>query len=238
MNRYLTFISVLCFGSIALAQQNTDDLKQRVLSQARSLSADDYAFTRTIRSEGSQGGKTEKKVTVERFDPTKPADARWALVSVDGSAPSADQLTSYRKEVAKRRIVPGYHRIANYFAAPATASTDSHGRTVFHFASLPKGSVTVLDTDVSENCSAEAFVGDANGTPFVEQVHFIVKPMRLKLVMKLQKYETTAHYRIGPDGKPQLADSTSELSGSGMGQEGTMRTATTYSDYRAVGTQH
>ncbi|MFL5238775.1 MAG: hypothetical protein ACJ8EL_14445 [Rhizomicrobium sp.] len=237
MNRSLTFASILCFASVALAQQNADALKQRVLSQAQNSSADDYAFTRTIRSEQSQGGKTEKKVTVERFDPTKPADARWTLVSVDGAPPSADTLNTFRKEVAKRRIVPGYHRIANYFGAPATASTDSRGRTVFRFASLPKGSVTVLDTDVSESCSAEALLGDANGTPFVEQMHFTVKPMRLKLVMKLQKYETTAHYRMGPDGKPQLVESTSELSGSGMGQEGTMRTTTTYSDYRAAGAQ-
>ena len=237
MNRSLTFISILVV-STALAQQNSDELKQRLLSEARSVSADDYSFTRTIRSEGTQVGKTEKKVTVERFDPTKPVDARWTLTSVDSSPPSADALNSFRKEVAKRHIVPGYHRIANYFAAPATASIDSRGRTVFRFASLPKGSVTVLDTDVSENCSAEATLGDSNGTPFVEQVHFSVKPMRLKLVMKLQKYETTAHYGIGPDGKPRLIDSTSELSGSGMGQEGTMRTTTTYSDYRAVAAQH
>jgi hypothetical protein len=31
-------------------QQNADELKQRVLAQAQSLSPDDYAFTRTIHS--------------------------------------------------------------------------------------------------------------------------------------------------------------------------------------------
>jgi hypothetical protein len=238
MTRVLTFISILCVGSVALAQQSADELKQRVLSNARSITADDYAFTRTIRTETTQGGKTEKKVTVERFDPSKSSDVRWTLVSVDGSPPSADALGNFRKEVAKRRIVPGYHRIANYFGAPAIASTDSRGHTVFRFASLPKGSVTVLDTDVSENCSAEATLGDSDGPPFVEQMRFIVKPMRLKLVMKLQKYETTAHYRVGPEGKPQQVDSTSELSGSGMGQEGSVRTVTTYCDYRAISAQH
>jgi hypothetical protein len=234
MNNFLTIIAVLSLGSIAVAQQNPDELKQHILAQAQSRSADDYAFTRTVRTESVSNGKTEKKVSVERYDPAKPADARWTLLSVDGAAPSADALNTFRKEAAKRRVVPGYHRIANYFGASATALNNSRGQTLFRFDSLPKGSVTVLDTDVSQNASAEASVGEGNGTPFVEQVRISVKPMRLKLVMKLQKFESTARYRIGPDGKPVLVESTSDMSGSGMGQEGTMHTVATYSDYRAL----
>jgi hypothetical protein len=231
----LKLATLLCVAlvSTAVAQQDNDALKQRILAQAQSFSPDDYAFTRTIRSETVSGGKTEKKVTVEKFDPTKPADARWTLVSVDGAAPSADELKNHGKEAAKRRVVPGYHRLANYFGSPATAS-ESGGKTVFRFASLPKGAISILDTDVSHNASAEASVSDANGTPFVEQVRFTVKPMRVKLLMKIDRFETTARYRIGPGGKPFLMESTSDMSGSGMGREGTMRNTTTYSDYRAV----
>ena len=231
----LTIHSLLCCGviSTAVAQQNPDDLKQRVLAQAQSLSPDDYAFTRTIRSETVSGGKTEKKVMIEKFDPTKPADARWTLVSIDGAPPSAEELKSHGKEAAKRRIVPGYHRLTNYFGSPATA-TESGGKTVFRFASLPKGAISILDTDVSHNASAEASVTDANGTPFVEQVRFTVKPMRVKLLMKIDRFENTARYRIGPGGKPFLMESSSDMSGSGLGREGTMRNTTTYSDYRAV----
>src|SRR4051795_407837 len=101
INIPLTLISILCFGSAAVAQQNADELKQRVLAQARSLSGDDYAFTRTVRTEANQGGKSEKKVIVEKFDPTKSGEARWSLVSVNGAAPSAEELTTYRKEAAK-----------------------------------------------------------------------------------------------------------------------------------------
>jgi hypothetical protein len=230
----MTLIAFLALGTTLLAQANTDALKQRVVAQAQSVSADDYAFTRTVRREGTTGGKSEKKVLIEKFDPTKPASARWTLVSVDGAAPSADELKRYQKEVAKRRIVPGYHRLAAYFGAPAAASADSEGKTIFRFASLPKGAVSVLDTDVSHNATAEAVVRDANGSPYVEQVRFAVKPMRLKLVMKLDKFETTARYRPGPGGKPFLMESTSEMAGSGMGQEGTIRSTMTYSEYRAV----
>ncbi len=233
----LPLIGLLClaFAAPSVAQQNSDSLKQRVLAQAQTMSADDYAFTRTIRTEATSNGKTEKKVSIEQFDPTKPANARWTLVSVDGAAPSADESKRHQKEAAKRRIVPGYHRVAAYFGAPATSATDSSGKTVFKFAALPKGAVSVLDTDVSHNATAEASVAEGNGTPYVEQVRFTVRPMRLKLVMKLDKFETSARYRLGPGGKPFLMESTSEMAGSGMGREGTMQTTTTYSDYRAVG---
>ena len=235
IRQQLTILPLLCFGliSTAVAQQNTDELKQRIFAQAQSLSPDDYAFTRTIRSETNTKGKTEKNVTVEKFDPSKPADARWTLVSIDGAPPSADALKSHQKQAAKRRVVPGYHRLAAYFGSSATAS-ESGGKTVFRFASLPKGSISVLDTDISHNATAEAFVTEANGVPFAEQVRFTVKPMRVKLLMKIDRLENTARYRVGPGGKPVLTESTSDMSGSGMGQEGTMRSTTTYSDYRPV----
>jgi hypothetical protein len=231
----LTILTLLCFAVVSAtsAQQNNDELKQRILAQAKSLNPEDYAFTRTIRSETVSSGKTEKKVTIEKFDPTKPAEARWTLVSIDGAAPSADDLKNHQKEAAKRRIIPGYHRLATYFGAPATTS-ESGGKTVFRFASLPKGAISVLDTDVSQNAEAEASVSETNGTPFVEQVRFSVKPMRVKLLMKIDKFETTARYRIGPGGKPFLMESASDMTGSGMGREGTMRNTATYSDYRAV----
>ena len=237
-NQPLTIIAVLCLGAAtaALAQNNKDELKQRILTQAQSASPDDFAFTRTVRNEQTSNGKTEKHVNIEKFDPTKPADARWMLVSVDGAPPTADALKSFRTEAAKRRV-HGYARLAGYFGSPATASTDSRGRTVFHFAALPKDTVKVMDSDVSQNATVDASVSDANGVPFAEQIHVIVKPMRIKLLMKLERYESTARYRIGSEGKPILIEQTADMTGSGMGQEGRGHTVATYSDYRLVGNQ-
>ena len=235
-NQIITIIALLCLGSAAsgFAQQNNDELKQRVLAQAQSLSADDYAFTRTIQSEATFLGKTAKAVSIETFDPTKPADARWTLVSVNGAPPSTARLRKYRKEAAKRRVVPGYNRIANYFGAPATVASEADGKTVFRFATLPKGkgSISIEGTDLSKIASAEASVTQADGAPFVEQVRFTLKPRRVHVI---DRYETTFRYRLGPDGKPLLTATTSDLFGSGFGLEATMHTATTYSDYRLVG---
>ena len=218
---------------MAHGQNKPDDLKQRILTQAQSVGADDYAFTRTIRSQPTAAGKTETNIAVDKYDPTKSADARWTLVSVNGAPPPADTLSKYRKETPKRRV-PGYHRLANYFAGAVTSTTDSRGRTVFTFASLPKDSVLVFNSDLSRETTAEASVGEANGVPFVEQVRLSIKPMRFKLIMKLDHYESTSRFRMGPDGKPILVEQVADVTGSGMGQEGTLHQVITYSDYRAV----
>lgn len=232
----LIFIALLSVVSAltTLAQDKSEELKQRVLAQLQHSSPEDYAFVRTIRTDQTSNGNKEKKVTVEKFDPTRPADARWTLVSVDNAPPSADALKAFRKDAPTRRI-PGYHRLASYFGSPATASTDSQGRTVFHFADLPKSSVIALDTDVSRNATLDATVSEADGVPFVEQVHITVRPMRIKLIAKLESYESTARYRIGPEGKPLLLEQVSDLSGSGLGQHGGAHSVVTYTDYRAMG---
>lgn len=236
INQKLRIIAVVCLGAspTALAQHNQDELKQRVLAQAQGLSPDDYAFTRTIKSDGTSNGKSEQHVTIDKFDPAKSGDARWTLISRDGAPPSADALSQYKKDAPKRRV-PGYYRLADYFGSPATASSDSRGRTVFHFSALPKDIVKVMDSDVSQNATADASVSEADGTPFVEQLHVTVRPTRIKLIAKLESYEFKARYRIGPEGKPLLTEQTTDLSGSGMGQEGKVHTVVTYSDYRAIG---
>lgn len=228
----LTILGLACV-SIAVAENKPDELKQRILTQAQAMGPDDYAFTRTAKSEQTSNGKTEQHVSIDKYDPTKSGDARWTLVSVDGAPPSADVLARYKKESPKRRV-PGYYRLAKYFGSASSVSTDSRGRTVFHFNSLPKDTAIVMDSDVSSNTSADLSVSEANGTAFVEQVRLTVKPMRLKLIMKLDQYESTARYRMGPDGKPLLVEHTADMSGSGMGQEGKGHTVITYSDYRPV----
>jgi len=228
------FLGILALPSgNVFAEQNTEELRERLLAQAKTVGPDDYSFTRTTRSDQSSGGKTETKTTVEKFDPTKPIDARWTLVSVNGGPPPSDALAEFQKGLAKRRV-PGYHRLTKYFTSPTTASTDAEGRTVFHVSNLPKDTVLLFDTDVSQNTTADLKVTDTNGSSFVEQLHLSVRPMRLKLIMKLETYESTARYRIGPDGKPLLMEQTSDMVGSGMGKEGRAHAVITYSDYRAI----
>ena len=104
----ITTIALLFVAAAApsLAQQNEAELKQRILVQAQSVSASDYAFTRTTHNEARWNRIIFKHVRIEQFDATKLPDARWTLVSVDGAPPSAAALKECRNEAAKRGVVP------------------------------------------------------------------------------------------------------------------------------------
>ena len=219
----------------AAADEAAEALKQRIVAGARSVTADDYAFTRTSRTETRDDSKTEKRVVIERFDPTKPADARWTLVSINGQPPNAEELSKFRKGMAERRVA-NYGRIADYLAAaPATVSTDGQGRKVLKIEKVPKGSVVVNDADVSANAIGEATINESGEMPFVEQIRFTsTKPTRVKLVAVIERIQVTTRYRMMPNGKPVPIELSSDMSGSMMGKQGKINTVTTYSDHRAV----
>ena len=148
---HMTIAGALCLGSAARAEENADALKQRILTQAQGMSADDYAFTRTLRIDVAAAGQKQQTVDVETYDPTKPADSRWTLVSVNGAPPSSKRLKRFRKEARKRQVA-GYHHLAKLVAAPATETTDDEGRKVIRFSQVPKGSVMAMDHDASSRC--------------------------------------------------------------------------------------
>lgn len=226
----------LMLGLLTLAAADASEaLQQKMLAHARTVTGNEYAFTRTARTQQSGGDGPKERVMVERFDPSKPAETRWTLVNVDGRAPTAEELKSHAKE-APKRPVGLYARVANYVGAPATAATDARGRTVFRFATLPKNSLLVSNVDLSANSSAEAVVDASGATPFVQQVRFrLLKPTRMKVVAKIETFEAQTSYRLQPDGIPLPAEQSSEMTGSLMGKEGKIRTTISYADFRRVG---
>lgn len=217
------------------ANPGADALKERIIAHARTVAAEDYAYTRTVRTEAIEGEKKEESVLVDRWDPAKPLDHRWTLLSIDGKPPDADQLKLFRKALAKRRQAY-YGRVAGYFAKPATSGLDARGRTIFRFASLPKESVMVSDADISANATGEVAVDTTGATPFIEEVRFVsTKSTRVMLVAKIDRFEAMTRYRLMPDGKPVPIESSSEMIGSMLGQQGRIRTKVAYTDHRAVG---
>lgn len=225
---------VICARNAIAANDSPDSLKQRILAQARAVGPDDFAFTRTARVEQISEGKTVSRVVVERFDPAKAPGDRWTLISVEGRAPTAAELKQHRSEAPKRRVT-SYGRLADYFAGASTTSTDDRGRTVFHFATLPKGTVVVADVDLSPGATADAVVDGTAPTPFVEQVRFTSnKPTRVKLVAKIEHFDATTRFRMLPDGRPVPIEQTSSVTGSTLGKSGHIRTTLIFSEHRAV----
>ncbi|HMJ05908.1 MAG TPA: hypothetical protein VK474_06595 [Chthoniobacterales bacterium] len=215
-------------------QRETNPLRERIIALARTVSAEDYAYTRTVRTEEIEQDKKETRTVIERWDPARPVDQRWTLVSIDARTPIAEEWKDYRKSLSKRRRA-FYGRIAGYFAQSATSALDAKGRTVFRFASLPKESVMVGDADLSANASGEAIVNASGDVPFIEEVRFHSSgPTRVKLIAKIERFETITRYRMMPEGKPVPIELVSDMSGSMLGHEGRVRTRITYQDQRAV----
>ncbi|HSH38349.1 MAG TPA: hypothetical protein VK993_06160 [Chthoniobacterales bacterium] len=214
------------------ADPSAELLKKRVLDHARTVTVDDYSFTRTARTEQIEGDKKTERVVVERFDPSHPQ--RWTLISVDGRPPNAEELKKQAKDGPKRRTAY-YGRIANYFGNAASAATDARGRTVLRFESLPNETVIVTNVDISANARCEATVDTSGPVPFVEQARFtLTKPMRIKVVAKLERFEATTRYRMMPNGKPVPIEHISNADGSLLGTQGRVRSVLTYTDHRPV----
>ena len=230
MKSLCLLLGVGLVSSLALAQ-TPDALKERIVAHARTVGPDDYSFTRTARTEQTEGEKKEARTTVEKYDPRKSADEKWTLVTIDGRAPTADELKAHRKEAPKRRV-SHYGRVATYFGAQSTATVGPNGRTVFQFAQLPKESVIVNTSDLSSSSIAEATVDTSGAVPFVEQARFtLTKPARLMVVAKVDKFEATTRYKLMPDGRPVPTEQVSDMTGSMMGKAGRIRTTLTYSDH-------
>jgi hypothetical protein len=100
MRRLIAIAAALLLATVHVAEAD-DALKARVMALARTVTPNDFAFTRTARVEQTTGDQTETRVTVEKFDPRKPGEQRWTLVSVDGRAPTADELQAHAKGVAE-----------------------------------------------------------------------------------------------------------------------------------------
>lgn len=232
MRRTLAIVALaLLFGATSDA---ANALQERVLAVARSVAAEDYAFTRFVRLERNDGGKITQRTELERYDPARPVEQRWVLVAIDGRAPTADELKKYARDTVRRRPAH-YGRVANYFGLPATASTDAKGRTIFRFGSLPSETVVLAGNDVSGSAVCDAAVNTSGALPFVEEARFTIsKPLRVKLVAKMDRAEVVLRYRMMPNGKPAPAEQMSDVHGSLMGRQGRIKSVLTYSEHRAA----
>ncbi|HEV3410729.1 MAG TPA: hypothetical protein VG095_10570 [Chthoniobacterales bacterium] len=209
-------------------------MKERIIGHARTVTAEDHAYTRTVRTETIEPGKTQERVVRERWDPSAPVEQRWKLISVNGREPDAAELTRYRKELPKRRQAH-YGRVADYLAKADATRAERDGRTMFRLTRLPNGTVTAGDADLSANATGELLVNNNGGVPFVEEARFTTtKPTRVKLVARIERFEITTRYRMMPDGKPVPVELVSDLRGSMLGREGRVRTHITYVDHRTA----
>ncbi len=228
MNRSLTACAAL--ATIVPGIAKADPLQLQVLEAAKTVTANDFAFTQAVRLERTSA---PTKQVVQRYDPRR-GTAAWTLVKVDDHAPAAKEIADTAKMSAKARP-PSYAQIIDWFGAPATRIATTPTTVTYRFANLPKGAVKMGPFDASAQTSIEAVVNTAGRVPFVELARFTSnKPFRMMLVVNIQRFVVTTTNRLLPDGRPVPQTTETEFAGSFMGGAQTLKTRTVYSDFQPV----
>lgn len=212
---------------VVAAPAAADPLQDRVLAGMRATDTTNVAFTQTTRME--QTGSKAKEV-VTRYDPRSPQ--RWTVLKVDGAAPTPKQAKTFGDMAAKAPL-PGYARLARWFAAPATRVAEAPGRVTYRLARLPAGVIKMGSHDASADTVADAVVNTAGPVPYVERVRFTSStPFRMMLVAKVERYVLSASYAPLADGRVFPTGNDSDISGSMMGKAGSIRSHTRFTDAR------
>ena len=197
-----------------------DPLLARLLAGANALPPAMLSFDRTTASRQTSDGKTERHDQVDRWD-----GRAWTVLSIDGKPPSAREAAAAIK-VAVNAGVPGYYRLASFLAAGPVRSAEGPGTVTYLLAKLPPGGVSMKGAP-PDKFSAELSVDTSGPVPFVRHArYFAPAPMRLMMVARLDRFEATADYRLGPAGRPELIRQSVDLSGALFGRDGTQRSDT------------
>jgi hypothetical protein len=197
-------MAIALFALPAAAQ--ADPVLQSILAQ--SAKAPVVGFERTVRAELRADPDKEPAVVVERFTPRDARSGTWTLVSIDGRKPTEKELEGYRKSTANA-VIPGFHRLHEILSLPPARRTEVGGKTVYHWASLPKGAVMSPGGDLSDRLSAEATVEQVGGKPMVSRVRvYAAKPFKIRGIATMNMFEGISQYRPGGNGTPFLETQT------------------------------
>jgi hypothetical protein len=198
-------------------------VRERIVAQAQAINPATLSFDRTTNQTRKGGGTSSKLTTLERWD-----GKRWTLVAVNGKRPTAAEKRE-REAAAAAAPVPGYHQLASIVAAATETRVDDQGRTVLMIPILPANSVRTDSGDISSHLRAEATLAETNGQIWVEQVRVTERePFKLNVLIKVLEFERVDDYRLGSDGKPQLASQSADSMGSMFGISGGETNMVTY----------
>lgn len=192
-----------------------------VLAAAKALGPQGFERT-TTRSDSREGGT--RTVEVDRFDPALPAGKQWTLLSVNGKAPTPDQVSEHQKTVGGTPV-PGYYRIAAMLAGPSPAVTQQGSDTILTWKRLPAGSLPMKGMDLTADLAVSATLGTVGGTPMVTQMRVSApKPFRVMVVAKIDSMAVTSDYIRLANGQPFLTRQVTEQAASiPMKGQGTVR---------------
>ncbi|MDB5701626.1 MAG: hypothetical protein JWL66_1825 [Sphingomonadales bacterium] len=224
------FVIAAAAAYLTNGSARADALQDQVVALAKATRTDMYDFRRTIIIESNVA---KGRAVLQQFDPRRPLDDRWVLITVDGRTPTSKEVEDARN--AGRDPFPPYYAVAKWFGAPAMRSETAPGYVTYKFESLLPGTLKFGSHDVSADTKAEALVNIKGNVPFIEELHLAsTKGFRMMLVASMGSMTYTMRYRQLPDGNVVPLDAVSDINGSAMGKSGKVHTIATFSDFQAA----
>lgn len=204
--------------SVVLDALSKHGIDASILDPQTLQQPDDYAFD--FRFTSTAGGK--QTVTVARFDPSNAAEERWAVVSVDGKAPTRAEVNTFRKNHSKQQVSTRVDD-ASYKIDKETADylLISYKQDP---ASVPK------DASFMKDCRSYLTINLK--TKRIEQVQAInEKPVKVNIV-NADKFEVTVKYSWNEQAKRYLTASDNlNMIAKFLGQSASVETMSEYSNY-------
>ncbi len=198
-----------------------DPLAERLAQQARGA-GQPPAFERTVLA--TRNGETTTRV--ERYDPARPADQRWTLVSIDGAPPSAADAARFTRQMARTQT-PGYWRMALLLAGGAARIGGSDTEPVLLVRPLPEGVLDGQARAFARQLRAELRVATASA-PHIRETRVLADGPLRRGPARVEEFEALSRYAPGADGVPRLEAQSTRMTIRLLGQEVRVTTRTTY----------
>ncbi len=145
-----------------------------------------------------------KTSSVAHFNGAAAKGTRWALIAVDGKAPSSSAVQDFSKIFNAGDLAPTYAQVADLLTGAAIKVAPNCYRVI----GLPAKTVMAAGYDLSPYLQADIIVDASGMQPYVSQVKISAptpfKPMSLS---KVERLDRTLTFTRGPQGMPVLSAS-------------------------------
>lgn len=228
MNRLLTILLLSTLSLTAVAQKqavldaiNKHGIDAGILDPQNKLTTDDYAFD--LKYTSIAGNK--ETVTLAQYDPSKPADDRWTVISVKGKAPSASDIKTFKKNHSKQPVT------AKIDEATYLVEKETPDYLVISYKQDPTS--IPQEAEFMKDCRLHMTINLQ--TKRIEKLQSLnEKPLKIK-IFNADKLDLVVKYNWNEQEKRYLTESEDlNLIVKFLGQLTPMETLSEYSNYKKV----
>lgn len=224
--KHLVMLSLLVVSALTVSAQKSvvaealskHGIDAGILDPEALQQPSDYAYD--LKATTTVAGK--QTVTLAQFDPTKPAEERWTVVSVNGQSPSRGEVNSFRKEHAKPQSTTR--------ADDASYKVDKE--TSDYLLISYKQDPTSIPKDASFMKDCRMYLTINLKTKKAEQAQVLnEKPVKIKM-LTADKFEITVKYSWNNEAKRYFNVSEGlDMQAKFLGQSANVETASEYSNF-------